>query len=71
MRVISAIDDRQVIRAILEYLGLWLDRSKPPPKAHAPPILKYAAYDLQFQTHAKIMGTVLFIEQFSVCSSEN
>jgi len=35
MRVISAIDNRQVIRAILEHLGLWLIRSKPPPKAHA------------------------------------
>jgi len=52
MRVISAIDDRQVIRAILEHLGLWLVRSKPPPKAHAPPIREYAACDLQLQTHA-------------------
>jgi len=31
MRVISAIDDRQVIRAILEHLGLWLVRSRPLP----------------------------------------
>ena len=43
MRVISAIDDRQVIRAILEYLGLWLVRSRPPPKIHDPPIREYAA----------------------------
>jgi hypothetical protein len=28
MRVISAIDERQVIRAILEHLGIWLVRSR-------------------------------------------
>ena len=58
MRVISAIDDGQVIRAILEHLGLWLVRSRPPPKIHAPPgghdgvVSPYVAYDLQLQTHA-------------------
>jgi len=49
MRVISAIDDRQVIRAILEHLGLWLVRSRPPPKIHDPPIQEYAAANLQIQ----------------------
>jgi hypothetical protein len=49
MRVISAIDDRQVIRAILEHLGLWLVRSRPPPKIHDPPIREYAAAHLQIQ----------------------
>ena len=52
MRIISAIDNRQVIRAILEHLGLWLVRSRPPPKIHGPPDRKYAAADLQLQTHA-------------------
>jgi len=51
MRVISAIDDRQVILAILEHLGLWLVRSRPPPKIHDPPFRKYAAANLQFQPH--------------------
>jgi hypothetical protein len=49
MRVISAIDDCQVIRAILEHLGLWLVRSRPPPKIHNPPVREYAAADLQIQ----------------------
>jgi hypothetical protein len=49
MRVISVIDDRQVIRAILEHLGLWLVRSRPPPKIHDPPIREYAAAHLQIQ----------------------
>jgi hypothetical protein len=39
MRIVSLIEDREVIKAILKHLGLWLDRSKPTPKAHAPPTL--------------------------------
>ncbi|MCX5919182.1 MAG: hypothetical protein NTX30_21210 [Deltaproteobacteria bacterium] len=37
MRIISFIEDREVIKAILKHLGLWLVKSKPTPKAHAPP----------------------------------
>jgi hypothetical protein len=36
MRIISFIEDREVIKAILKHPGLWLVRSKPTPKAHAP-----------------------------------
>jgi hypothetical protein len=46
MRIISFIEDREVIQAILKHLGLWLVKSKPvpywirepTPKAHAPPV---------------------------------
>jgi hypothetical protein len=31
MRIISFIEDAQVIRYILKHLGLWLFRSRPPP----------------------------------------
>jgi hypothetical protein len=45
MRIISFIEDREVIKAILKHLGLWLVKTKPvpylirepTPKAHAPP----------------------------------
>jgi hypothetical protein len=37
MRIISFIEDREVIKTILKYLGLWLVQSRPSPKAHAPP----------------------------------
>ncbi len=37
MRIISFIEDREVIKAILKHLGIWLVKSKPAPKAHAPP----------------------------------
>ena len=38
MRVIGSIEDPSVIRAILEHLGLWLARARPPPKIHNPPV---------------------------------
>ena len=44
MRIISFIEDREVIKTILKHLGLWLVKTKPvpysirepTPKAHAP-----------------------------------
>ena len=38
MRVISSIEDTSVIRAILDHLGLWQARARPPPKIHDPPV---------------------------------
>ncbi|MDO8722690.1 MAG: transposase [Syntrophales bacterium] len=52
MKIISSIEDQEVIKTILKHLGIWLVRSRPPPKIHAPPIREYAAVDLQLQTHA-------------------
>jgi hypothetical protein len=52
MRIISFIEDGHLIRTILEHLGLWLKRSRPPPKIHAPPVIEYAAADFQIQPHA-------------------
>lgn len=37
MRIISFIEDREVIKAILKHLGLWFVKSRPSPKVHAPP----------------------------------
>jgi len=37
MRIISFTEDREVIQTILKHLGLWLVKSRPTPKAHAPP----------------------------------
>ena len=47
MRILSFIEDREVIKAILKHLGLWFAKTKPvpylirepTPKAHAPPAL--------------------------------
>jgi hypothetical protein len=38
MRIISFIEDPSVIRDILNHLGLWLTRARPPPKIHAQPV---------------------------------
>ncbi len=37
MRIISWIEDEEVIKKILKHLGLWLPKRSPPPKANAPP----------------------------------
>jgi hypothetical protein len=37
MRVISFIEDEQVIREVLKQLDLWDVKRKPPPGANAPP----------------------------------
>ena len=42
MRIISSIEDQELIKTILKHLGLWLIRSRPPAKAHAPPAGEYA-----------------------------
>jgi hypothetical protein len=42
MRIISFIEDQDVVKTILKHLGLWLIRSRPPAKAHAPPAREYA-----------------------------
>jgi hypothetical protein len=36
LRILAFIEDQEVIKAILKHLGLWLVKSKPAPKAHAP-----------------------------------
>ena len=38
MRIISSIEDPSIIRVILEHLGLWLARARPPPKIHDTPV---------------------------------
>jgi hypothetical protein len=45
MKIISSIEDQEVIKTILSHLGLWLTPSKPPAKAHAPPVREYATDD--------------------------
>jgi len=39
MRIISAIEQADVIKKILKHLGLWLPNRPPPPKANGPPII--------------------------------
>jgi hypothetical protein len=43
MRIVSLIEDQEVIRTILQHLGLWDIRSRLTAKGHAPPALAPAA----------------------------
>lgn len=46
MRVIAFIEQAEVIRKILQHLGLWCARRKPLPRANAPPV-PYVAEDVE------------------------
>ncbi len=76
MGIISFIEDRQIIQAILKHLGLWLVKSRSAPKAYAPPalnqngsggagyvldhFLKSPCTTLTFLVTASIPGTITF-----------
>ena len=49
MEIINFIENAEVICAILEHLGIWLVRSRPPPRIHAPPTSESA--DLRNHPH--------------------
>ena len=38
MRVISVIEDEEIIKKILKHLGLWDRKARPPPKAKVQPL---------------------------------
>jgi hypothetical protein len=37
MKILSFIEDEEIIKKILKHLGLWDVKQRPPPKAHSPP----------------------------------
>lgn len=41
MRIISFIEDAQVIRTIFDHLGLWLAKARPPSKTNGQPVCVY------------------------------
>ena len=38
MKVISVIEDEEIIKKILKHLGLWDQKARPPPKANSSPM---------------------------------
>ena len=49
MRIIRFIEDAEVIKTILKYLGIWLVRLRPPPKIHDPPAPEYVMNNVSRQ----------------------
>ena len=45
MRIISFIDDSEIIKKILNHLGLWEVGRKPPARANSPPTESFIIYD--------------------------
>jgi len=53
MKVISVIEDEEIIKKILKHLGLWEIKARPPPRANASPI------DTPFDYSAPLCATRL------------
>jgi hypothetical protein len=45
MKIISFIDDQQLVKKILKHLGLWDVKRKPVPRANGPPTEAFIIYD--------------------------
>jgi hypothetical protein len=45
MRIISFIEDDQLVKKILKHLDLWDVKRKPPPRANSPPAEEFFIYD--------------------------
>ena len=45
MKIISFIDDSEIIQKILNHLGLWEVKRKPPPRANSPPTESFIIYN--------------------------
>jgi hypothetical protein len=45
MKIISLIDDSEIIKKILKHLGLWDVKRKPTPRANGPPSEALIIYD--------------------------
>ena len=45
MRIISFIEDEQLVKKILKHLDLWDVKRKPPPCANGPPPETFIIYD--------------------------
>jgi len=48
MKVISVIEDEEIVKKILKHLGLWQIKPRPPPKATGP--TKLVEYSIDFST---------------------
>jgi hypothetical protein len=45
MKIISFIEDEQLVKKILKHLNLWEVKHKPPPRANSPPLESFIIYD--------------------------
>jgi len=45
MKIISFIEDEELVKKILKHLSLWDVKHKPPPRANGPPTEAFTIYD--------------------------
>ena len=62
MRIISFIENEDVISKILKHLGLWQVKQRPPPRAKAPP------QNIHIDYTARPGATIAYVQMLSVHS---
>ena len=45
MKIISFIEEEQLVKKILKHLDLWDVKHRPPPRANSPPTESFILYD--------------------------
>ena len=61
MRIISFIEDEEVIKKILKHLGLWDVKARPPPRASASP--KAPEYSMGYtDSQPPVSDTWLYVD---------
>ena len=61
MKIISFIDDSEIIKKILKHLGVWDVKRKPPPQANGPPTESFIIYDESSSPGADDPPSLLFL----------
>ncbi len=65
MRILSFIEHEEVIKKILNHLGLWDIKTRPPPKTNAPPVDMHLDYsDSQLPSSEEYLYSDLYPSSF-------
>ena len=68
MRIISLIDDAEIIKKILKHLGLWDVKHKPPARANGPPTESFIIYDESSSPGADDPASLLILRRTGAIS---
>ena len=60
MKIISVIEDKEIIKKILKHLGLWKVKARPPPRANALP--KYEPYIDYYDSQLPVSDKWLYVD---------
>jgi len=63
VKIISFIEDSEIIKKILKHLNLWDVKRKPPPRANDPPTESFIVYDVSSSPSADEPPSLLWLRR--------